>query len=304
MHRFLAPLLVAAIACGGGTQEATPPEATPSGEGFPVTVEAAGGSVEIAERPERIVSMSATATETLFAIGAGDQVVAVDSTSDYPPEAPTSDLSAFEPNVEAVAGHDPDLVVISDDIRDIKASLEALDIPVLMQPAVDELTAAYEQMQQLGLATGHAAEAEDLVASVQQQLDGIAGSIPLFEVPPTYYHELDPTFYTATSETFIGEVYGLVGLRNIADEADDGSGYPQLSAEYIVEANPDLIFLADAECCGESAKTVAERAGWDRMTAVRDGHVVQLDEDIASRWGPRVVDFLETVADAVRDLAA
>jgi iron complex transport system substrate-binding protein len=261
--------------------------------------------VEIAARPERIVSLSATATEMLFEIGAGAQVVAVDDTSNYPPEAPTTELSAYEPNIEAIAEYDPDLVVISDDIGDLLASLEALEIPVIVQPAAVSLDDTYEQIDELGVATGTSEEAEVLAEGIRADLEAAAASVPDLTTPPTYYHELDPTFFTATSETFIGELYSLLGLRNIADPADKGgSGYPQLSAEHIVKADPDLIFLADTKCCGESAETVAERPGWDRIAAVQGGSVVELDDDIASRWGPRVVEFLEIVAAAVQDLDA
>src|SRR4029453_17824795 len=92
-------------------------------------------------------------------------------------------------------------------------------------------------------------------------------------------------------------------MENVADAADkEASGYPQLSAEYVVKADPDLIFLADTKCCGQSAKTVAARDGWGDLTAVRTGGVVALDDDVASRWGPRVVDFLKTVAAKVATL--
>lgn len=277
------------------------PQGSPA-SGFPVTVEAANGPVELAERPERIVSLSATATEMLFAIGAGEQVAAVDDNSNYPPEAPTTDLAAFEPNVEAIAEYDPDLVVISDDIGDLVASLEALAIPVLVQPAAVSLEDTYEQIDELGDATGLTDGAEELSADIESRIAAIVASVPDIG-GATYYHELDPTFFTATSATFIGELYSLLGLQNIADPADrDGSGYPQLSAEYIVKADPDLIFLADTKCCGESAESVAERPGWDRLSAVRTGSVVELDDDIASRWGPRIVDFLQRAASAVQEL--
>ena len=131
-------------------------------------------------------------------------------------------------------------------------------------------------------------------------IDGIVKSLPARDVPLTYYHELDPTYFSATSKTFIGQVYSLLGLKNIADPADtDGSGYPQLSAEAIIAANPDLVFLADTKCCQQTAQTVAARPGWNVITAVKDGGVVPLDDDIASRWGPRIVDYLRSVAEAV-----
>jgi iron complex transport system substrate-binding protein len=302
----LAALALFASSCA--EEAAAPPVHSyqSAGEGtFPVTVDAANGAVEIAEEPAAIVSLSATATEMLFAVGAGDQVEAVDDTSNFPPDAPATKLSAYEPNVEAIAAYEPDLVVISDDINDLVASLEALDIPVLVEPAAVTLEDTYDQIEDLGLATGHELQSLALATQMQSDIQDIVAAVPSSETAPTYYHELDPTFFTATSRTFIGQLYSLLGLQNIADPADeDGSGYPQLSAEYIVKADPDLIFLADTECCGESAETVAERPGWDRISAVQADSVVELDDDIASRWGPRVVEFLQIAAAAVSDLDA
>jgi iron complex transport system substrate-binding protein len=257
-----------------------------------------------ASEPKRIVSLSPTATEMLFAIGAGDQVVAVDSNSNYPAEAPKTDLSAYQPNIEAIAGYKPDLVVYSDDPGELKAGLDKLSIPVLHQPAATDLDDSYAQLGQLGQATGHVAEAGQLAATMRAEIDKIAAAARP-ERPLTYYHELDKNLYTATSKTFIGQLYDQLGMKNIADAADkDGSGYPQLSAEYVIKADPDLIFLADTKCCGQSARTVAARDGWNELTAVRTGGVVELDDDVASRWGPRVVDFLKTVAAKVQTAEA
>ncbi len=268
---------------------------------FPVTIHAADGEVTLDAAPRRIVSLSPTATEMLFAIGAGDQVVAVDQQSNYPPQAPTTDLSGYEPNAEAIAGYDPDLVVYSNDLGDVGAALDDLGIPRLLEPAAATLRDVYAQIEQLGTATGHERSAAALVADMRSQIEEIVASVPRPTERLTYYHELDDTFYSVTSSTFIGRVYSLLGLRNIADAADaDGTGYPQLSPEYIVKADPDVIFLADTKCCDQSPRTVAARPGWDRITAVRTHAVVPLDDDIASRWGPRIVEFLRVVAEAVR----
>jgi iron complex transport system substrate-binding protein len=302
---LLALVLVVTTACGSGSDDSEPEVgASPTEQGgFPVTLEAANGAVTIPEQPRSIVSLSPTATEMLFAIGAGDQVVAVDDNSDYPANAPTTDLSGFEPNVEAVASYDPDLVVLSDDQAEVIKALGKLDIPVLWEPAAVTLDDSYAQIEQLGDATGHVDEATAVVASMQTEIAAILSSAPRFERPPTYFHELDDLYFTVTSETFIGHVYSLLGLENIADAAKGaGSGYPQLSAEYIIESDPDIIFLADAECCNQSGVTVAKRPGWDQITAVKTGAVVELDEDVASRWGPRVVDYLRTVADALEEV--
>jgi iron complex transport system substrate-binding protein len=252
--------------------------------------------------PHRIVSLSPTATESLFAIGAGKQVVAVDDQSDYPPNAPRTKLSGYTPNVEAIAGYRPDLVVISGDVKGLRAALLKLRIPVLLQPAAKTLPDTYAQIRQLGIRTGHRAVAERLIARMRSRIAKAVASAPKRSL--SVYHELTPDYFSATSKTFIGRVYQLFGLRNIADAADaSGSGYPQLSGEYILAANPDVIVLADTRCCGQSAATVAARPGWSRIAAVRTGTIVRIDDSIASRWGPRVVNYVRAVASALRSLS-
>src|SRR5688572_12023531 len=247
--------------------------------------------------PERIVSLSATATEMLFAIGAGDQVVAVDDQSDYPPGVPVTDLSGFEPNAEAVAGYDPDLVVMSD--GSIADSLEELEIDTLVQSAPKRLRGAYRQIRELGDVTGHEEEAEAVVAQMKSDIADLQDQVPDRDEQPTVFYELDDQYFSVTSATFIGQVLSLAGLANIADEAEDkAGGYPQLSAEYIIDTDPDYILLADTECCGQNADTVAARPGWSDIAAVSNGNVVLLQDDIASRWGPRVVDLLQTIVEA------
>ncbi|MGZ4108660.1 MAG: ABC transporter substrate-binding protein [Actinomycetota bacterium] len=293
------PVLVL-VACGTKTTPAagasSTSSASPSPDAFPVTV----GSVTLAARPVRIVSLSPTATETLFAIGAGPQVVAVDDQSNYPSNAPTTKLSGFEPNVEAIAGYEPDLVVISIDPGGLVKSLKSLSIPTLLQPAAASLRDTYDQIDQLGRATGHRTEAAALVAQMRSRIAAILASVPAPVQPIRVYHELDDTYYSATSETFVGRVYRAFGLDNIADGVPAKAGdYPQLSSEYIVGANPQLIVLADASCCGQTAATLRARPGWSSVAALHVGGVVEADGDVVSRWGPRVVDFYRLVARAV-----
>ena len=296
---FAAVLLLLASCGEPSTGPSKPAEPADAATEFPVTIETSSGSVTIDERPTRIVSLSPTATEMLFAIGAGDQVVAVDDQSNYPADAPTTDLSGYEPNVEAIASYEPDLVVYATEPGDLGSSLEGLGITTLLQPAAATLKDAYEQLGQLGLATGNADRARRVIDGMKSDIGSIVDGVGRPE-GLTFYHELDDTYYSVTSSTFIGQLYSLVGLTNIADEAKGaGGGYPQLSAEYIIQADPDLIFLADTKCCGQSARTVARRPGWDRIAAIRKGDVIPLDDDVASRWGPRVVDLLRQIADAV-----
>lgn len=282
------------------TTDATTTSEAPD-DGFPVTIEAANGPVTVEERPTRIVSISPTSTEVLFAVGAGGQVVAVDSLSNHPDDAPVAELSAFTPSVEAIAAFDPDLVFLSFDPNgDVVPGLEALDIPVVLHPTAATLSDAYAQWEQTGAATGHVAEASGVVADTQAALDAAYESVPEGAADLSYYYEIDPTLYSATSSTFIGEVLAGTTMTNIADPADEeGFGFPQLTAEYIVGADPDLILLADVRCCGQNAATVADRPGWDSMTAVQAGQIVELDDDIASRWGPRIVELVEDVVEAV-----
>ena len=250
------------------------------------------------------MSLSPTHTEIMFAIGAGDQLVAVDDFSNYPAEALElpHDLSGYEPSVEAIAAYEPDLVLIGGDFSGLGAQLDELDVPWWDGPAALTLDDTYAQIEQLGALTGHVGEAAELVGQMQTDIDQIIADTPVPDVPLTLYHELDSSFFSADSTTFIGELYGLLGLQNIADQAEgDSGGYPQLNAEFIVSANPDLIFLADTICCGESAETVAARPGWDAITAVQNGNVVEMSDDIASRWGPRVVEYLAAVSAAVQN---
>jgi iron complex transport system substrate-binding protein len=294
-----------------GTAPTTPAPTTvasAAGAGaFPVTIESVGGPVTIEGRPERIVSLSPTATEMLFAVGAGPQVVAVDEFSYYPEEAPVTDLSGYEPNVEAILGYEPDLVVLSGDPSDVVASLGAAGVPALLLPAAEVVDDTYTQIEQLGAATGNVGGAAELVGRMQADIAELTAQLPEVAGPLTYYHELDDLLFSVTSSTFIGQIYALAGLENVADAADpDGEafGYPQLSAEYLLSADPDLIFLADTKCCGQNATTLAARPGFDQLTALKEGNVVELDDEVASRWGPRIVDFLAAIVAAVEALPA
>ena len=268
---------------------------------FPVTVTAGNGKVTISKRPARIVSLSPTATETLFAIGAGAQVVAVDDQSDFPKAAPRTTLSGYTPNVEAIAALRPDLVVISFDPKGLSEALGRLGIPVVFHNAAGNLPGAYQQIRQLGKLTGHAPEADGLVTRMKRRIGAIVAGVKTKAPGATVYHELDPTLYSLTSSTFVGRVYALFGLKNVADAAKAGD-YPQLSPEYVISADPDLIVLADTVCCGQNAQTVAARPGWSRIAAVRTGSVVRLDDSIASRWGPRLVNLVRAVGTALTRL--
>ena len=319
MRRFapLLALILVTAACGSGVVAVTTtgdttttvvntttsqPETTTTtlDDGFPVTVEDMNGSVTIEARPVSIVSLSATATEMLFAMGAGDQVVAVDEYSNYPDEAPTTSLTGFNPSIEAILTYGPDLVVASWDPGELVEGMSAFDVPVLVFPTALSLDDSYAQTETLGAATGNIDGAADVVAQIQTDIQIVVGASPVPE-GLSIFHEADPTLYAASSFSFIGQLYSLLGLENVADEADpDQFGFPQLSSEYLVAADPDFIFLADASL-GMTPDIIALRPGWDQMSAVKNGAIATLDEDIASRWGPRVVDLLRSISDAIAE---
>ncbi|MDR9449592.1 MAG: ABC transporter substrate-binding protein [Acidimicrobiia bacterium] len=265
----------------------------------PVSVEGDAGRLVLDDRPERVVSLSATHTEILYAIGAGDRIVATDLTSNYPAEAATTTkVDAFNFNIEEIAATEPDLVITAFDFQGEVAALQAVGIPVLLLIPAANLDDTYEQIEILGDVTGRESEAADLVSSMQTQIDDLVASSSGRSL--TMFHEVDNTLFTANSSTFLGDIYRLLGLSNIADAVPDefSSGYVQLSEEYLFSEDPDLIFLGDASF-GESLETVGGRPGWDTLTAVQTGAVFELDGDIAGRWGPRTVDLVKAIVAAI-----
>jgi iron complex transport system substrate-binding protein len=301
----LTVIAVAAAGCGSSSKVGA--SSTVASVGFPVSVHGAGGVTVIAKAPGRIVSLSPTATEDLYAIGAGPHVVAVDDESDYPASAPRTKLSGFQPNVEAIAGYRPDLVVISDESpASLAPALRKLDIPVLVNPAARSLAQAYTEIEQLGLATGREAQARDLVGRMKTQIATSVQSADGSGRGLGVYDEISQEYYAAASGTLAGQLFALFGLRNVADKAPDpqGLGYPQLSAEYVVASNPDIVLLNDTVCCGQTVASVARRPGWSNMTAVRKHTIVALDEDVASRWGPRTPILAAEIARAVKNAHA
>ena len=252
--------------------------------------------------PKRIISLSPSATEILYAIGSGKQIIAVDDLSNYPSEAPMTKLSAFNPNVEALLNYKPDLIILNADATkalEVKAALEKLKIKVFLERAPKNLREAYLEVTALGRATGKISGAQSVVSDMKSRISAAIRSGKTSK-KITFFHELDNTLYTATSDTFIGKVYKDFNLINIADPAAtaDSAGYPQLQSEYVIKANPKIVFLADAQY-GESLATLTKRPGWNGIAAVKNKNVVALPEDIPSRWGPRLVDFYQFIADAI-----
>jgi iron complex transport system substrate-binding protein len=265
---------------------------------YPITVKFGGYTTTIAKKPTKIISLSPSATEILYAVGAGSQILAVDNLSNYPANAPVSEISAFEPSVEAILAKKPDLVLLSIDSTkapQIRNALVKLGIPVLMEKAPATLKDVYAENTLLARVTDRQAGAVKLNASMAKSIKDILAKAKKSS-KIRIFHELDDTYYSVTSNTFIGKVYKDFGAVNIADAAAgaDNSGYPQLSAEYLLKSDPQVIFLADAQY-GVTADSVSKRAGWSQISAVKNKKIVELPADIPSRWGPRLVDFYKLI---------
>jgi len=265
---------------------------------YPITVKFGGYTTTIAKKPTKIISLSPSATEILYAVGAGSQILAVDNLSNYPANAPVSEISAFEPSVEAILAKKPDLVLLSIDSTkapQIRNALVKLGIPVLMEKAPATLKDVYAENTLLARVTDRQTGAVKLNASMAKSIKEILAKAKKSS-KIRIFHELDDTYYSVTSNTFIGKVYKDFGAVNIADAAAgaDNSGYPQLSAEYLLKSDPQVIFLADAQY-GVTADSVSKRAGWSQISAVKNKKIVELPADIPSRWGPRLVDFYKLI---------
>jgi iron complex transport system substrate-binding protein len=299
----LVGVLAAAVACEDGGGEPTP-EASPTVLAalqvpYPLTiVDTVGREVTIEAQPQHIASLSPAATEILFAIGAGDQVIAVDMFSNYPEEATArQQLDAFQPNLEAIAAVGPDLVLLFYDPEELSDSLERLGITTAVLGSIEEtpesVEAVFDQIRLLGQMTDHVQEAEDLVAEMQERIDAIEEALAGVEQGPRIFHEVDATLYTAAPDSFVGGLYKILKAQNIA--AGAGQPFPQLTQEVIIERDPEVIILADG-AYGESPDTVKGRPGWGNISAVRNDRVFVIDPDIVSRPGPRCVEALEALA--------
>ncbi|HVC24564.1 MAG TPA: ABC transporter substrate-binding protein, partial [Acidimicrobiales bacterium] len=239
--------------------------------------------------------------QMLYAIGAGGQVVGVDKYSTYPPNAPRTSFTGYESSAEDYLPLRPDLVILAFDTSHLVAQLHSLHIATLVLPPATTVAGADTQIRELGRATGHAAAAGTVVVSIHDDLAKVVRSVGTRAAGRTYYIELDPTYYSATSKTFIGSLFSRFGMVDVADAAGRASsGYPQLSAEYLVKSNPDYVFLADTVCCAQSARTFAARPGFAGLRAVHLDHVIPVNDSTASEWGPHSLEtFAALIARAV-----
>ena len=287
--------LTLVLAACGEEEPAAGPEPTAAAAGFPITVSRSDGrELTIVEAPQRIASLSPAATEVLYAVGAGPQIAATDLQSDYPAEAAnTTRLDAYQPNLEAIAGVEADLIIVATNQDDIVQALDRLGETVLFLEVPETIDGVMEQVRLLARASGHAEEGERLAQDMEERIEAVTDKLADVEEGPRIYHELDSTFFTVAPNSFVGDFYNLLKARNITEGAP--TAYPQLSQEEILDRDPEVIILADADA-GESPQTVKARPGWGAISAVKNDRIYVIDPDIISRPGPRVADGLEQLA--------
>jgi iron complex transport system substrate-binding protein len=292
-------MFVPAIASAAG--QAATAKGPAAAAAFPVAVKSGDGTVVIPARPDRILSLSASATQMLYAIGAGSQVVGVDKYSTYPADAPRTKFTGYESSAEDYLYLNPDLVIFAFSTGTLVQQLKLLHIPTLLLPPATSFAAVYSQLKELATATGHLAGARSVQSSLEADLRSEVRAAGHAGQGDSYYVEVDPTLYTATSRTFIGAEFALFGMEDIADAVGHGVAYPQISAEYLIKEDPDYVFLADTVCCQQSAVTFAKRPGFSGLQAVRLHHVIGVDDSVVSQWGPHTIEtFVSLLARTLR----
>jgi iron complex transport system substrate-binding protein len=286
-------LVLFLAACGGEAPASSGPIALTDGLGRTVNLPASARSV---------VSLTPSGTEILFAVGAGAQVTGRDMFSDYPAEAaPVQDIggSMGEYNLEAIVALQPDLVLAGGiNPPELVASLEELGLTVYFLPNPLTLEEMFANLETVGMLTGHEVETAALVESLAARVAAVDQVIPMLSYRPYVYYELDATNpaqpYTAGPGTFVDLLIQRAGGFNIGAELE--GEWATISVERLLVADPTIILLGDA-AYGETPEKVALRPGWEALTAVRNGQVFPIDDNLVSRPGPRLVDGLEALVE-------
>jgi iron complex transport system substrate-binding protein len=299
LRRFALPVLILGLALTA----CTPAAPAPAAEGINLT-DGLGRQVSLAGPAQRVVSLAPSNTEILFAIGAGEQVVGRDQLSDYPAAAAqAADIGqTFQDlNTEQIVALEPDLILAAEiNPPEQVRTLEDLGLTVYYLSNPVTLEEMYENLAIVAELTGHQAEAKALIESLMQRVAVVDKRIAPLSSRVSVFYELDSTDpakpYTAGKGTFITLLIERAGGHNIAADLD---GYPQLSLEQIVSADPAMIILGDS-MWGVTPEMVAARPGWENLSAVKNGQVHPFDDNLVSRPGPRLVDGLEQLARLLR----
>ncbi len=284
------------------TVEATP---TPTAEPSPTPIaltDSLGHQVTLAAPAQRTVSLAPSNTEIMFALGAGDKLVGRDDFSDYPAEAlKVQSVGSLYPkvNAEAIVALKPDLVLAAGitNPEDVKALID-LGLTVYATHNATSLDDIYADILAVGRLTGHAADAEKLVADEKARVEAVTTKTTPLTNKPKVFYEVDATDpsapWTAGPGSFIDQLLMLAGGDNVGRVSQDQ--YFQIGVETLIAQDPAIIVLGSATFGGQTPELVAKRVGWDKITAVKKGFVYTFDDNLVSRPGPRVVDGLESLA--------
>jgi iron complex transport system substrate-binding protein len=290
------------------TPEPTPePAPEPAQEQITVT-DMMGREITLSEPAERIVALTASDCEILYAIGAGDALVGRGEYCDYPAEVfdVPSVQSGYETNIEQIIALQPQVLLMSTmaQTEEQVAQLEAAGVRVVVSDAQD-IDGIYTAIRMIGTLMGRVDNAEKIVKEMQDGFAELAsragensGKSVYFEVSP-----LEWGLYTAGKGTFMNEVAELIGLKNCFDDMD---GWASISEEQVLQRDPDYI-VTITMYFGEGPtpeEEIAGRAGWEQVKAVQNGAILNLPNNELSRPVPRLLDGARMLFDFVHDNAA
>ena len=313
---LIALVALAVAACAGPAATPVPtvaptaaPTATPAPTptaspvaAFPITLtDDEGTQVEVKAEPQKIVSLTPAATETLFELGLGDRVVGkVEDFTVYPPEAANvPDVAKFgSVDVEKIVGLGADLVIAGGsnfNPPEAIAQLRSLGVPVVVLYAPDVAT-ALKDIELIGSATGRTEKATGVTADIGAAFDEVKAATSGLEAPRVFY-ELDATngFFGPAPDYFGAEMIKVAG----GDPLTSGTpGVYQIEPEKIIDFDPQVVLLGDA-AYGVTAEQVAARPGWETLSAVKDGAIRPIDDVVVTRPGPRLADGIRALALAI-----
>ena len=294
---FLAALLLTACATATPTPTLEPTQTT----AVPTLTDGLGRSVTLPAPAERVISLSPSNTEILYAVGAGEALIARDEFSNYPAEAaglPSIGGSMSDYNLEEIVKLEPDLILAAEiNTPELVKSLEDLGLTVYYLSNPTDLDGMYELLRQTATLVGTSEQTETLIASLQTRVTAVQEALATVKTQPKVFYELDGSDasapWTSGPGTFMDTLIQSAGGQNVA--SDLSSGWAQISQEALLVANPDFIVLGDA-AYGVTAEQVSARPGWGAIQAVKTGAIYPFNDDLVSRPGPRMVNGLEELA--------
>jgi iron complex transport system substrate-binding protein len=246
---------------------------------------------------QRVVSLSTTHTEIIQTLGGENLLVGIDSFSES--ELPIEKIDAFTVTADELVNLNPDLVIVAFDFNGIIDGLEALNLNYVLLPPARNFDEVYTQIMEIGNLINKSDESIDLVSEMENDVAEIIENFSAQNVK--VFHEIGYTYgiYTVNENSFIGEIYNLLGVDNIANFKEDpfGSGYPEFSEEEILMANPNLIIVGHSDYLNKDLST---RVGWEVITAIQSGNLFFLDENLANNWGTNTVDLLNTLSEVTQ----